>query len=529
MKKLLTSFIFISIFSSLLLLYDYFFSVYNGYFYFVLSKKNIIPAIGYVVLISLIKPKLYRNVAIGIVMFFTTIEIFYFQYFGEYLQPIGFIQFFESIHEVVESFFPVFQKMILPLIISITFGYVIIKISSKFDRLLFNFKYSSFLIVFGIFSNLAMTYTYINNSDEIMYHWQAKALYPNKNELSLFNFNKSLNYFLVGLVPKKIFGNNLKFPELAPPTLKHDVDANIILVIGESLRYDRLSLFGYNKQITPKLDSLAKLNLLKYKVIYSGGTMTKTSVATILNRLKYPGIEQVIEKKNNLFYLAKENGFKTHFISAQESSSLEILEPLLGIKKIDDYKSRADFNKGNDTLSGYDNDLLIYLKKIDLSKNNFIVLQQRGSHSPYTYYPKMYKKFEDNYDNSVFYTDVVLTKIYDYLKQNSKKKTYFIYVSDHGELLGENGKFGHGWLEPNVYKIPLLAATINSKSSLNLSEIDSQFDISNYILTLLGYELTEKPSSEKEIFVNGSDLEGLAGYIKFTFKNKSMIKEELFK
>jgi len=529
MKKSIVTLIYIVVFTTLLLLCDYLFSIYNGYFYFALSNKNIIPALVYAILISLIKSKLYRNIAIGIVMFFITIQMFYYQYFGEYLQPIAFIQFYNNMFEVTESFFPVIHKMVIPLLISITISFILIFLSSKFDKLLFNFKYSSFIILFGVFSNLVLTYSYINNSNGVIYHWQAKALYPSKNELSLFNFNKSLNYLLVGLIPQKIFGGNFNFPTLQAPSIKHESDANIVLVIGESLRHDRLSLWGYETQTTPKLDSLSKLNLLKFRIVYCGGTMTKTAVATLMNRLKYPGLQQVIEKKNNLFHLAKANGFRTHFISAQKSESLEILEPLLGMSQIDNYINRTMFNKKSEALSGYDNDLLIYLKKIDLTDNNFIVLQQRGSHSPYNYYPKSYNKFEDSYDNSVVYTDEVLLNIYDYLEQNSKKRTYFIYVSDHGELLGEKGRYGHGWFEPEIYQVPLIAGAINSKENLELTEIDSQYDISNYILTLLGYELVENDKSEKEIFINGSDLEGLAGYMKLTFKNKVLTKEEVFK
>jgi glucan phosphoethanolaminetransferase (alkaline phosphatase superfamily) len=528
-EKVTKSLVFILAIATLLLLFDYIFSIYNGFFYFELSKKNIIPAVVYAVLISLIRGKLQRNIAIIIVMFFTTIQVLYFQYFGEYTQPIAFIQFFNNIFEVTESFIPEMDKMIFPIIISAFFGFLIIKVSSKFDRKLLSFRFSSYLIVFGIFANLIMTFSYINNSNGKMYHWQAKALYPNKHDLSLFNFNKSLNYLLVGIIPQKIFGSKLDFPKINPPSNKKDSDKNIVLIIGESLRYDRLSLFGYGKPTTPLLDSLEKTDLIDNKIIYSGGTMTKTAVATILNRLKYPGMQQVVEKDNNLFYLAKNNGFKTHFISAQKEQHLDILESLLGIKMIDNFMSRSNFDKNTNNFSGYDKDLLIYLKNIDLKENNFIVLQQRGSHSPYKDYPKSYNKLNDNYDNTVLYTDGVLTEIFNYLKNNSPKETYFICVSDHGELLGNNGRFGHGWLEPEIYKIPMIVGKINSDENYDLSEIDSHYDLSNYIVSLLGYEIDKEDGEFKEIIVNGSDLDGLAGYMKFTFKNKVLIETNTYK
>jgi len=205
------------------------------------------------------------------------------------------------------------------------------------------------------------------------------------------------------------------------------------------------------------------------------------------------------------------------------------LEPLIGRDKIDNYMNRSDFDRNREGFTHYDEDFIPYLKEINLDDKNFIVLQQRGSHSPYRGYPEEYNKFKVHYDNTVLYTDALLTKIYNYLKISSKKETYFIYVSDHGELLGEKGKFGHGWFEPEIYEIPLIMKSINTLKKIDIEKINSHYDLSNYILSLMGYDIENIETQEKEIFVNGSDLDGLAGYIKFTFKDDSLIKKEVYR
>ena len=48
------------------------------------------------------------------------------------------------------------------------------------------------------------------------------------------------------------------------------------------------------------------------------------------------------------------------------------------------------------------------------------------------------------YDNTILYTDHFLTKVIELLKRNADKRdTAMIYVSDHGESLGENGVYLH--------------------------------------------------------------------------------------
>ena len=62
------------------------------------------------------------------------------------------------------------------------------------------------------------------------------------------------------------------------------------------------------------------------------------------------------------------------------------------------------------------------------------------------------EELDNAYDNSVRYTDKVLADIIDTLKGASGMNTAMLYVSDHGESLGENGLYLHGapyWMSPD--------------------------------------------------------------------------------
>lgn len=111
--------------------------------------------------------------------------------------------------------------------------------------------------------------------------------------------------------------------------------------------------------------------------------------------------------------------------------------------------------------SGYDEDLQTMLSKLDiLHKNNFIVLEHRGSHAPYErQYPTAFNRYTP-YENTALYTDHTLYELIQYISNQFSQEYYIFYVSDHGELLGENGKNGHGHLERNVYEVPFLMYTM---------------------------------------------------------------------
>jgi lipid A ethanolaminephosphotransferase len=116
----------------------------------------------------------------------------------------------------------------------------------------------------------------------------------------------------------------------------------------------------------------------------------------------------------------------------------------------------------------------------DSRGNLFVVMHQLGSHGPayFKRYPAVFRQFTpacqteelrhctqaeivNAYDNSLLYTDFVLSRVIDFLdKAQATHDTAMLYVSDHGESLGENGLYLHGVpyaIAPDVQRhVPML-------------------------------------------------------------------------
>jgi len=527
-KILLKDIAFLLIKSTLIYLFiylgDYFYSLYNSnYIHPQLSKVNI--ELFFIIFSILLFKNFYIRVLLLTFVFFTMlIEYFYFQYFGTYVQPIGFYQFIFNTKETFAVLSDEFSTMLIPL--SIFIGLIIsILVLKKYLKIksLRNNKLAILILILVSAYSLGMTYKSLHSKSGKLWHKDAKRIMPMPKVYSCANYARAFRYFLVGIAPKKIFSNEIKmFPTLPKPTSKKNIENNnIIFIIGESLRAKELHLLGYKLQTTPKLE---KIDNLLSKTIYSAGTMTKVSVSSLLNRVKYPGsTAQMMRLDNNLFKLAKEHGYKTYFYSWQNNEQLTILQNFMGRKYIDDYASREMIKQRLKKYSHYDDNLLTMLKKIDINRGkHFIVLHERGSHATYRkQYPKSYNKFKKTYDNTVLFTDSILSSIINYLKENSKKPTYIIYTSDHGELLYEHGRNGHGWFFSEVYKVPLLIYCINSDcSKIPFNNMQTHFDVSNLVTNLLGYNT--KIEKEKTIYVNGSDVDALAGYLHIKLDNNGI-------
>ncbi len=100
----------------------------------------------------------------------------------------------------------------------------------------------------------------------------------------------------------------------------------------------------------------------------------------------------------------------------------------------------------------------------NIKQDTVIVLHTMGSHGPtyYNRYPDPFKKFTptcdtadiqncsqeqviNTYDNTILYTDYIVSSAIDMLKARPEYESGLIYISDHGESLGENNMYLHGF------------------------------------------------------------------------------------
>lgn len=462
-----------------------------------------------------------RGVIFGIytlISILISAELLHFNYYGSWIFPLEFILFFTKFYDTFETFSKVLNMMIVPfiiIIVSIVSGIYILK---KLPQKRFIIPYLGYVwLALVIFIPGRV---WINNSD--------KGARPNVEVNPLRNAIETLGYLGGSLAVKMILHEDTTLSQkiIEPlPLLKRDIDANIVLIMGESLNRNFMSLYGYKKDTTPFLNSLKKSPNFIYKKGISSGVYTDVSLPSFFNMIYRPnGLPQIISTNTCLFKMAKNSGFSTHFFSSQSQDALSNIKSYLCTRWIDSYldgsSSAADIHHTDS-----DEKLLEKLKSVNLNISNFIVLHQVGSHSPYAQrYPSRYEKFKDKdekrsaYENSVLYTDDVIKKIITYLQNSSKKPTYIIFTADHGESVGQDGRYGHGHIEfKEQHKVPffIYALHVNKKEIPKMpdEEFISHFEMSKIVAQLLGYD-TSKLHPQRPCYVCGGDISGLAGFLE---------------
>lgn len=285
---------------------------------------------------------------------------------------------------------------------------------------------------------------------------------------------------------------------LPDATIKDNEKSVVVLVIGESARSENFSLYGYEKNTNPLL---SKTNNLFHFNATSCATYTTAGVKGILEHTRTDDLYEILPNylyRNNVDVVWRTTNWG---------------EPPVHIK---DYQNR-DVLKANCKGEGcnYDEILLTGLKEqIASSKKNkvLIILHTSTSHGP-TYskkYPPRFEVFKpvcnsvelgncskeeliNAYDNTIVYTDYILYNIIEDLKQLKEYKSAMLFVSDHGESLGEKKLYMHGVplsIAPKEqYEIPFIVwVSDNSAKQLKHNKILSQNHVFHSVLNFLGIQ-----------------------------------------
>ena len=208
---------------------------------------------------------------------------------------------------------------------------------------------------------------------------------------------------------------------------------NIVVLIGESVRKQNMSLYGYQRETTP-IEVAEVNNMLLYQNAYSPAAITNMSVPIVLSNINIDNYQKELKKlSDNIVNVANHSGYNTFWYSTQGGAH--------GITAI------ATFSKNKKYINGYDEAVIPYLKDAlkDASPKRLIVLHINGSH-PYACdkYPPKEAVWEGGidecYDNSIRYTDKLIGQIFELLKD---KNSVLVYFSDHGQIK-ENEVYKHG-------------------------------------------------------------------------------------
>lgn len=212
-----------------------------------------------------------------------------------------------------------------------------------------------------------------------------------------------------------------------------------VLVIGESETRNHMSAYGYQRETTPWLTQFAKEpGTLLFKNPYSNHTHTVPVLTYALSE-KNQYNQVPLAKAYSLIEIANAAGFDTYWISNQERYGAWDT-PVAEIASTAKHQVWLNGKVGTNIKTAYlDEELPIKTPDLKNVDNALVVFHLMGEHTTYAdRYPAVYQKFDeagtkrDEYDNAVLYTDFVLSRIYDLVKDNPHFQG-LVYFSDHGE------------------------------------------------------------------------------------------------
>jgi len=237
-----------------------------------------------------------------------------------------------------------------------------------------------------------------------------------------------------------------------------------VVVIGESSRSGNWSLYGYGRPTTPRLQ--ADSEIVVFADATSGANITLESIPLIMT-LATPRDPKIFDTTSSVVSCFRQAGFKTWWLSTQGRFTVWDSKPAMIGQEAEVVEFLSSERLGRKTL---DAALLPALDAAlaDTATKKLVVIHTNGSHYPYEIrYTPEFEVFRPDsalsdtmarYDNSILATDWLLESVLDRLRSRSEVAG-FAYVSDHGEALGEKGRYFHCGLDPvrAEFEIPYLA------------------------------------------------------------------------
>lgn len=285
----------------------------------------------------------------------------------------------------------------------------------------------------------------------------------------------------------------------------------LLLIVGETARAQNFSLNGYPKETNPLLKTQ---NIINFADVSSCGTATAVSLPCMFSAS--PRKEFKVSRAyhtQNLMDIIQTAGYDVFWKDNDDGCK--------GICKRVAEKDAKEGNRQPWCFGSYCHDdiLLEGLKErlAKVKKDTVIVLHAMGSHGPayYKRYPEHFKRFlpacetadlqnctreeiTNTYDNTLLYTDYIISSAIDILKSRPELESGMLYVSDHGESLGEKNIYLHGlpyaiapdvqkkvpmvlWLSENLQKSEKIDTT-----RLKQSATANAYSHDNYYHTVLG-------------------------------------------
>jgi lipid A ethanolaminephosphotransferase len=347
------------------------------------------------------------------------------------------------------------------------------------------------------------------------------------------------SFYAIGMVATKPFqrNNQTLLPigrDAKVAALKQsDKPPLLLLVLGETARMGNFGVNGYERPTTPEL---AKENIISLKGVMSCGTSTATSVPCMFSHL---GKEEFEGRKNNyesLIDVLNHAGFAVLWIDNQSGCKGVCERVPQALTKELKHPTLCKNGECFDEIMLHELDQRVQALPADRrAKGVVVVMHQMGSHGPayYKRVPDNFRRFQpecksnalqecsreqvvNSFDNTILYTDYFLAQAIQWLKKSEATSApALLYVSDHGESLGENNVYLHGLpyrVAPDVQKrvpwITWLSPRFEKQSGLINTCLKNKTDAAlthdNYFHSVLGLMNVSSEVYQEKLDVHAS-------------------------
>ncbi|QEA12138.1 phosphoethanolamine transferase [Comamonas flocculans] len=307
-----------------------------------------------------------------------------------------------------------------------------------------------------------------------------------------------------------------------------------VLVVGETARADHFALNGYARDTNPELE---RRDVLSWRQVFACGTSTYASLPCMFSPLGREAFIARTQDYENLLDVVQAAGLAVLWLDNQGGCK-GVCERVPFADAIDglDAQQRARLCQGGECsdeamLAGLDARIAA-LPEAQRARGVLLVLHQMGSHGP-AYYKRSrpeQKRFApecrtevlsdcdhqaliNTYDNSIVATDAFLARTLDWLQARAgEQDTGMLYLSDHGESLGEYGLFLHGMpygIAPDAQKhVPMIgwfSAPLRARLSLSTdclrAGLDQRLTHDHLYSSMLGALDLHSPSYQRALDV----------------------------
>ena len=282
-------------------------------------------------------------------------------------------------------------------------------------------------------------------------------------------------------------------------------DTNVLFILTDTLRSDRLSTYGYERDTSPLFDELSENGAIFSRNI-AQSSWTKCSMASLWTGL-YPmaaGVtrfEDVLAENAEMpAEILKKNGFVTTGLYRNGW-----VEGYFGFDQGFDVYTRPVSKPPNESIRRANPTLKEVGSDLDAVHATKEFLRIHGQERWFLYLHLMdiheYLYDEDSaifgsdyasvYDNSILRTNLVLRELYGYLESEGYlDNTLIVITADHGEAFGERGIEGHArWVYRETTEVPLIFSfPFKIPGGITVNRLTRNIDIWPTILDLLGIE-----------------------------------------